>query len=369
MQSKVYAARGFYDQSLQFISKYYFPTKTVDDYHYRTVRNIMDLLTYLLMLLILVVAPIAARRVHKNIYKFVNWLSNYPVTIILSNKQSGITPQAKIAQIGSMFSISIVLTLALLVVHAFSVKRYIEYGDEVLYCCKTGDNYIPMKHALYSFIAIGSTILAAVGFSLNKIYIKICSRSSGEKDYNDLMLYLISTSITVNIIYMGSYFVPFMILAFIHDPLQTTFTYFVVAAFFACICLTFYGFWTLSILIFPSKLLKKDDRDLDNNRKHMNPICIKLHSICATFHRLYTPLICTFTLLASAFSMVCFLLAIIYITTLGSFSDYQDLKILLLPAVVGVFSFFIWKPVYQIIRAKYNKKHQKKSHNDVLQKV
>ena len=368
----MYAAQDFYDQSLQFISKYYFPTKSVDDDRYKTVTNIMDLLTYLLMLLILVVAPIVVRCLHQNIYKFVTWLSNYPVTIILSTKKSGITPQAKIAQIGSMFSISTVLNLALLVVHAFSVKRYTEYGDEVLYCCKTGDSYIPLKHALYSFIAIGSTILAAVGFSLYKIYIKICSRSKGERDYNDLMLYLISTSITVNLIYMGSYFTPFMILAFIHDPLQTTFTYFVVTAFFVCICLTFYGLWTLSILIFPSKLLKKDDGALDNNtinEECMNPLRNKLNSICASFRRLYTPLLCTFTLLASAFSMVCFLLAIIYITTLGSFNDYQDLKILLLPAVVGVFSFFIWRPLYQIIRTKYNKKYQKRSQNDVLQKV
>ena len=120
--------------------------------------------------------------------------------------------------------------------------------------------------------------------------------------------------ISVNIIYIGYYFLPYLILAFIHDSLLTAFTYFMVALVIFCVYL---GVWYLvKFLIY--RYSGYDD-------------CFKCAKLLV--HLLYSCMTWT-----AAFVTIIFLFVITFIITLGSFSDFEELKHLapsFLLAVVG----------------------------------
>ena len=65
--------------------------------------------------------------------------------------------------------------------------------------------------------------------------------------------------ISVNIIYIGCYFLPYMVLAFIHDPFLTAFIYFMVALVVFCVYLIFLGVWHL-VKFFKYKYSDYEDR-------------------------------------------------------------------------------------------------------------
>ena len=111
--------------------------------------------------------------------------------------------------------------------------------------------------------------------------------------------------ISVNIIYIGCYFLPYMILAFIHDSLLTAFTYFMVALVIFCVYLVFLGVWYLV------KFFIYRYSGYDNRFK-----CAKL-----LVHLLYSCMPWT-----AAFVTIMFLFVITFIITLGSFNDFEELK-------------------------------------------
>ena len=128
----------------------------------------------------------------------------------------------------------------------------------------------------------------------------------------------------MNFIYIGCYFMPYMLLAFIHDPLLTTLTYLTLVFFTVCIYLICLGVWNLY------KLKHKIKRDNNKHEKFSDYI-------------LYSCMVW-----AMAFSLSMFLFVVTYILTLGSFDDFRDIKYLMPSLPLAVFSLFLIKPLYKL---------------------
>ena len=257
---------------------------------------------------------------------------------------------------------SVLIFIGFFVVHVFSIISFIQYGQEVL-SSKDYHSIIPITHAVLSLLAI------VVGFVLTVIFFTI--RISKSKQHQDpqhqqqreqcqatlewkerrqlrrqvqqpqqqdqqqqqqeqqqqkvlQQLLIPAAVISMNFIYIGCYFMPYMLLAFIHDPLLTTLTYLTLALFIVCIYLICLGVWNLY------KLKHKIKHDNNKREKFSDYI-------------LYSCMVW-----AMAFSLSMFLFVVTYILTLGSFDDFRDIKYLMPSLPLAVVSLFLIKPLYKL---------------------
>ena len=109
---------------------------------------------------------------------------------------------------------------------------------------------------------------------------------------------------------------PYMILAFVNDPIQTAFLYMIGASFILCICLLIYSVCSLCVIMGKVNIVTV-------MRKQYGSISY----ICFT--------------LASGFSIAYFLTILIFILTLGNFHDFQAVENLTLPIVIGLLSMYL----------------------------
>lgn len=191
----------------------------------------------------------------------------YPKLVVLINKQlekeksmkgDGKHSGLKVTSMKALALICLLLFSAFVVFHILSAVEYIQYGNEVLYNqdFNDGSTYddhqtIPIFHAVFSLIP--TAIVLFYGMFVFSIWIFLRIESSRKLEINDNDINSISRIsdtgeecvqapvpvtatglLSINIVYIGSYFMPYMLLAFIHDPLQTSFTYLIVTAFIIC---------------------------------------------------------------------------------------------------------------------------------------
>ena len=219
---------------------------------------------------------------------------------------------------------SVLIWIGFLIVHVFSVIRFIQYGNEVL-SSEDYQNKIPIAHAVLSLFAV------VTGFVLTVISlrVRISKQQEEQQESNATLrpLLIPAAAISVNFIYIGCYFMPYMLLAFIHDPLLTTFTYLTLVLFTVCIYLICLGVWNL---------YKFKSKKYDNNIK---------------FAKFLDKLLYSCMVWAMAFSLMMFLFVVTCIIMLGSFDDFQDLKYLIsLP--LALVSLFLLKPAYALLSNK-----------------
>ena len=222
---------------------------------------------------------------------------------------------------------SIVISIGFFVIHVFSIAKFIQYGDKVLNH-KVYHNIIPIVHGVLSLSAIlTGLVLSQIVLYCN--YSKVTKDGNGDIDVSYLQrkddykaLRLPIAVISLNIIYVGCYFLPYMLLAFIHNPLLTAFTYLMDALLILFIYLVCLGFWHL----YNFKKHKRYDKDIK---------CAKFLS-----HLLYFGMTWT-----AAFAIIMFLFAITYIISLGSFNDFEELKSLAPSLMLAVVGAVLLKPV------------------------
>ena len=217
---------------------------------------------------------------------------------------------------------SVLLNLGLFSFHVVSVVNNIKYGNEVLddreYTLggATYDDHhsIPIYIAVWSLIPVISIFCMAIIYVLFK---SIC--------YKNVNLMVLTTSVlmTGTIIYLGSYFMPYMLLAFIYDPLQTAFIYCTLIAFAICIYFYCFGFFQLKVATMSVSTCKW--RDAGENMKNIAMAW------------------------GSSATITYFLGVIIYILDLGNFHDFMSAQNLLLPLMVGLFTFLVLKPANRAV--------------------
>ena len=384
----------FTSQTAPYISTYYFETKARDEDNYKSVVRIFAASIYFPCATFVVVSYLAfiySNRISvlgteyiKGDYKIVKESRNGKDNDKQNNKKET-TDKDRNTQHGSksentqdnsekedtyrdmrnrrimIFSISIssiLLILTLFSFHVVASDRLIQYGNEVLY--DDNDDYnsigiptpegdgiitdndhsydvgkddqcVPIVYVACSFFP--TLILFAM------LLLQYCLVSCIALDDVDRALgILLQASFGGFLVYLGFYFAPFMLLAFINDPIQATLIYLIGAsAVFSIYLLTYY-------LIFPRTVWMLEGLSPDANY----------------FVRLYTlflaDLYCTFKYrwivftLASGISIAYFLTIIILIVTLGNFHDFQALENLTLPIIIGLLSIFVFKPFYKYVK-------------------
>ena len=214
-----------------------------------------------------------------------------------------------------LFLTSFVVNMILIELHIYSATKFIEYGNEILHEDEflfgpTGYHYLPYLHATLSYLLIGTLLTLAIGYSI----FSICKHKKS---------IFIATSISVNIIYILCYFFPSMLLAFIHDPLLTIFTFFMAIVGIAFIYVLI---WSFGLNILTNTVRKLIPHT-------WLPFKVLIYSIIA---------------LTVAYSIIFLLVLINGVIELGSFSDFQALQNdMILPLLVGLLSLFILKPAHK----------------------
>ena len=197
------------------------------------------------------------------------------------------------------------VTILLVILHIVSAIKFITYGSKILH---DDDLKLPYMYLGLSCFLIG-TMLAIT------ILVSICRWGKSS---------LVGISISVNIVYIASYFFPPMVLAFIQDPMKIILTCLMTVA---VVAFVYALFWGLGLLVL-----------------------LKIIQGIMPFSKLFykTLFKCAITLLA-AFSIIFYFILIQCMFTLGSFSDFRSLQNMLLPLLVVLLSIFMLKPGYKYV--------------------
>ncbi|XP_065899267.1 uncharacterized protein [Dysidea avara] len=236
--------------------------------------------------------------------------------------------------IASALATNVTITIALFIFHIISDVTYIQYGNEVLYnrdvddsdySSNSDDQALPIYHTVFSLLTmIMGTILYTIGYVL----ISWCDNKTKENDaaYYNLHISL-PLVISVNIIYLGSYFAPYMLLAIIHDPIQTGFVY-------ICLVMLVVGYFSVffGLFILFGDYLCWEFKDVEANEKPEQKAQKALFGFCICF--------ASWTGLAS---IACIVTAIVFIFTFGSINNFQQLQNLVFPSILGLLSVIFLK--------------------------
>jgi len=222
----------YHDQPMQFISSHYFKVKSKDDAKYRIILNMIVALTHLPSVLLPLISFLTILYIYPticyNIKEYLKIDGNNRLSQIKQLSyayyndqmtQTKITKKWKAYQLGCAFLTSCAVTVVLIFLHFASASEFINYGNDILhdeeyFIGSIKYHHLPYIHAILSSFLIAVVAIVAIIFSAYKWNI----------------VSLTATSFSVNIIYTVSYFFPTMLLAFIHDPLLTIFTCFMIIA-------------------------------------------------------------------------------------------------------------------------------------------
>ena len=209
-----------------------------------------------------------------------------------------------------------------LVIHIFSLIKIDQYGDEVV----SSKSYDKIMGAIYPILSL-LTVITGIIFSL-VIAPKRISRSM-EDGHKQWLEKIAAAVISANIIYVGSYFLPYMLAAFIHSPVLTAFTHLMGLLLIICIYWIFLGVWCL-FKLFKSKKLNRNTRVT----KFLNTVLY----CCMGW--------------AVAFSFIILIFIITIIVTLGRFEDLEELNSLAPSLLIAAFGLLLLKSVYSYVMNK-----------------
>ena len=280
---------------------------------YNAIEGIMAVITYLPVVMMPLISCLTIIHIYPSISHRVDQYSKFNQEDVKQSVKTGLEMSKLInfhqkwkkAHLFSLFLTSCVVTILLVVLHIFSAIHFITYGNEILH---DDSRKLPYLYLVISCLLIGIMLATA-------ILVSICRWGKSS---------LIGISISVNIVYIASYFVPPMVLAFIQDPMQVILTCLMTVVVVAFV----YGlFWGLALLV----LLKMI--------QGIKPFSRWSYKTFVYF------VISFFT----AFSLFFYFILIQCMFILGSFSDFQPLQNMLLPFLVVLLSIFILKPGYKYV--------------------
>ena len=206
--------------------------------------------------------------------------------------------------IRSVIIVNIICILVLFGIHIASIVESFCYSNEVL---KVNDTVIADTIFAGSFLLFVLICFLCKWIILSNCCNKMCR--------SDCLIAIAAELVAINLTYIVSYFMPYMFLAFIFDPLLTIVTYF------------FLVLNILSLYLFASSFLFK--------KRGLACICI--------IFRLFA--IFAFSLFVAYISAV-----FKFILDFVSFDDFKVAQSLLLPLAIGFTGYIIVKPAYQKIK-------------------
>ena len=229
----------------------------------------------------------------------------------------------------------IFLTLTLFAFHITACVKLIQYGNEVLYQHEDydagsltddgestrNDRGLPISYVVVSLFFGVIIILTWIVLQLMIIlYCGFCKSNTDQASPvstdNEVLGAFAQVSLGGFVGYLGFYFAPYMLLAFIHDPIKTTFIYMMGALFIVC-------------LYFLIKSIA-DCYSASASSSHLRLIQ-KLELLFA---------------FGSGTSLAYFLMIVIFLFMLGNFDDFQAVHNLTLPIIIVLVPVLVLKPLY-----------------------
>ena len=304
----------YHDQPLNFINNHFLEIKERNVGEYQNIVLLMSLPPQFYLFGMPFVAYITSQYIYPEICYFMKKYAEY-LSIKKFNSFYFKNSLRNIILYCSPFIFSFIFKMILIIGQIVSVVELFKYATEILH---DSDLSLPYFHAICSWLA--TVTLFAIATQ------NLCKKGH---DFNSRFALFIS----LDVIYIIGYFSPFMLLAFIHDPLVTTLTYFIIVAFIAFViwCTLLYGKHTDKLNLLQSKNL--------------------LSNIQTAILRNIMFLV----VISSAFYIL--IMSVLYVavtSTLGSFSDFQSLQTLLLSLLVGLLSFYVVKPTYKQLNKHTN---------------
>ena len=276
--------------------------------------------------------------------------------------------------------LSIFLNIALFAFHILSAVEMIKYGNDVLQSHQDfskDHSSLPTENVTVSFIIIIVTYISVVLISVFRSRIHNmdhrCTQNStvvselsdpvdSEGRWYSLLValnFLASMSVTINIIHILCYFLPYMLLAFIYNPLQTCVTYLALGLY---VLGAYFLFWIIQHLItsyikfINSETTVQDlipflrfyapqsytDLEAGGDIKLLHCICI--FSFCLVY----------VLGIGMVLAVVYFSNVIIYVLTLGSLNDFEVIQNLVPPLLIGALTYFVVKPTFKQAKQKIN---------------
>ena len=156
----------------------------------------------------------------------------YPRVKYIIIIQSGKNKMLKISFEGALLWTSLILNTLLVFSFIIAVYHFLQYGNEIFHyedMCMIGGNplYFPAVLYLLFLIIIGSLLLIQL--------LCVFDRSTSAP-----------LSIVINIIYIGCYYTPYVLVALIHDPLKSVFNILKLSV--AVVCM-YMAVWVIFIIV------------------------------------------------------------------------------------------------------------------------
>ena len=241
-----------------------------------------------------------------------------------------------------LLCLSIFLNGTLFALHILSALDLIKYGNDVL----LSDQDLNVVTITFSLFVVVITYILAVGRSVYGYYqggsdsrsSVVAAKSVKVKALN--FRKLAAMSITVNAVHLGCYFLPYMLLAFIYNPLQTCFTYLGLGLLIICIYLLFLIF-TYCCTSICTKFSDSSTHDFLGFYKTCTP------SYRKTIKPLFSCMGYFLLSLGILLVTIYFSAVIIYVLTLGSLNDFEVIQNLVPPLLIGVLTYAVVKPTYK----------------------
>ena len=218
----------YHGQPLQFISSHFFQAKKLYYGIYPGIISLLYTITQFSLIGVPFIGYLSIKYIHPKIYNYMEWYSKYLT-------QNCKLPQfyANLILFFSFVISNLLTTIALIIAHIFSAMKFSDYGREVL------GNITPYIHLSISSFAILTMFAVTVAILL--VYI-----------HEITMSFLIATLTSLNIIYISSYYGPFMFLALVHVPLLIItfiFTSVVTVIIWCLLTYSFISFVTSEVLV------------------------------------------------------------------------------------------------------------------------
>ena len=189
-----------------------------------------------------------------------------------------------------------------------AIVKFTNYVNEVLV---QDYNYLPYTIAGYMSFYTAVLFLIVTACVINK-----ARKLKPSDSMRSFLSYCIAMLISGNIIYIFCYLLPFMFVAFLHDPLLTFSTYLTVVTAIFC-----FSFLTVSVM-----------------------------SVWwANTNHMFMFVSCSFVIIMLTCIFAFVLMTIIFVMVLlfESFSDFQLLQAVLLSLLLSLHSLWILKPIYK----------------------
>ena len=219
-----------------------------------------------------------------------------------------------IAILPALLIFSIGLSLLLVAVYSLSVMKQFEYASEFYRDSCDYENFrchidlvMPIVHAICSALPLSICIIAPPIWPI----VKLCR---GKIDKNEFIIRLTVSSLVTNVTIIGIYFAPYMLLAFITDPLQTTLIYSILTIFLAFCFFHILGTFTVCYSEFGHYFI--------------------------------------YLTMGAVMAMGYFFIILIAVLTLGSINNFQTTQTIIFTLLIGMFTFVVLEPAYKQLRKK-----------------